>query len=58
MKLSLKVILNDPAISDETKQMAIEHEAAVQWYLAACDATAYRIDWSPIRPQQQMKVAA
>lgn len=58
MKPALKMILQDPALTDECKQQAIALESAVQWYLAACDATAYRIQWSPLRAEQSLQVAA
>lgn len=57
MKLALKIIQDDTDLSAECKRMANEFEAAVQWYLAACDATAYRLQWSPLR-SEAVKVAA
>lgn len=57
MKLALKIIQDDTDLSAECKRMANEFEAAVQWYLAACDATAYRVQWSPLRTEA-VKVAA
>lgn len=35
MKHALALIINDPALSDECKKMAVAYESGVQWYLAA-----------------------
>lgn len=58
MKHALALIINDPALSDECKQMAVAYESGVQWYLATCDAIADRRQWSPIVEARSLQVAA
>lgn len=58
MKVALHIIKDSPYLSDEVKQMAVSYEAAVQWYLATCEAIATGIDFSPLVDSRQQQVAA
>lgn len=58
MKHALALIINDPALSDECKQMAVAYESGVQWYLATCEAIAERRDFSPLVGDSRQQVAA
>ena len=48
MSRLLKLIIADSDLSAETKLMAIQHESAVQWYIATVDAIAERRNFSPL----------